>query len=65
MGVTLNEEKVQPWLHFTSDEEPTREIWYLDSDANNHMTRDWLKFREINQTFTGMVQFVDGLAVEI
>ncbi|XP_066341609.1 uncharacterized protein [Miscanthus floridulus] len=64
-GVTLNGGMVQPELHFTGSQESTREIWYLDNGASNHMSGDRLKFREFDQTFTGKVQFRDGFVVEI
>ncbi|XP_066347659.1 uncharacterized protein [Miscanthus floridulus] len=64
-GVTLNGGIVQPELYFTDNEESTGEVWYLYNGASNHMTRDQLKFKEIDQTFTGKVRFGDGSTVEI
>ena len=40
-------------------------IWYLDNGASNHMTRDRLKFRDIDQAIFGKVWFGDGSSVEI
>jgi hypothetical protein len=54
-GVTLNGGMVQPELYFTDNEDSTGEIWYLNNGASNHITGDWLKFKDIDQTFTGKV----------
>jgi transposase InsO family protein len=59
------EEKVTPELHFTGEEEPKNNVWYLDNGASNHMCGDRLKFRDINQTVSGKVRFGDGSSVEI
>jgi hypothetical protein len=64
-GVTLNGGMVQPELYFTDNEDSTGEIWYLNNGVSNHITRDWLKFKDIDQTFTGKVRFGDGSTVEI
>lgn len=39
-SVVYLEMEVTPELHFTSEEEPTNNVWYLDNGASNHMTRD-------------------------
>ncbi|XP_066398421.1 uncharacterized protein [Miscanthus floridulus] len=52
VGGTLNFDMEQLKLFFTGDEGSTREIWYVDNGASNHMTGDRLKFRYFDQTFT-------------
>ena len=31
--------------------------WYLDSRASNHITREWVKFKELDEKFIGNVKF--------
>lgn len=63
--VCLNGGSMQPELHFTSNGEPTGDTWYLDSGANNHMTGDWKKFKDVDTDFFGKVKFGDGSSVDI
>lgn len=63
--VYLEEKMVSPKLHFTRDEKPTSDVWYLDNSASSHMTGDRLKFRDIDQAISGKVKFGDGSSVEI
>jgi hypothetical protein len=43
--LTLNEVKIYPELHYTSDGVSYGNVWYLDNGASNHMTGDREKFR--------------------
>jgi hypothetical protein len=61
----LNEVKVFPELHYTSDSESCGDVWYLDNGASNHMTGDRQKFRDLDTTISGKVTFGDGSNVEI
>ncbi|XP_066354729.1 uncharacterized protein [Miscanthus floridulus] len=45
-----------PELHFTGEEEPTNNVWYLDNGSSNHMTGDRLKFRDIDQAVSGKLK---------
>jgi len=63
--LTLNEVKICPELHYTSDGVSYGDVWYLDNGASNHMTGDREKFREIDPTVAGKVTFGDGSSVEI
>jgi hypothetical protein len=63
--VYLNEKKVMPELHFTSEGEPSTNMWYLDNGASNHMTGDLKKFRSISHDVSGKVRFGDGSTVDI
>lgn len=38
--VLLNEENVVPKMEMTGKEKKISQLWYLDNDASNHMTRD-------------------------
>ncbi|XP_031490481.1 uncharacterized protein LOC116257672 [Nymphaea colorata] len=64
-AVMLNEEQVWPELHGTEHGKETTDIWYLDNSASNHMTRDRVKFRELDEAITGKVKFGDGSSVQI
>ena len=61
----LNEVKVFPELYFTGDDDSSRDVWYLDNGASNHMTGEHHKFRSIDNSVSGKVRFGDGSAVEI
>lgn len=52
-------------LHLTGGGESTRDMWYLDNGASNHMTGDLQKFRIPDEAITGRVRFGDGSTVEI
>ena len=54
-----------PELHFTSENESSEDLWYLDNGASNHMTGDLEKFQTLDREITGRVRFGDGSTVEI
>ncbi|XP_023520946.1 uncharacterized protein LOC111784490 [Cucurbita pepo subsp. pepo] len=58
--MALYEEKV-----VSKEIEKKNNIWFLDTEASNHMTgyRSW--FSELNELVTGTVKFGDGSLVEI
>ncbi|XP_074324334.1 uncharacterized protein LOC141661248 [Apium graveolens] len=62
----LNKEKVT--LKLVQDGEGKRiesNLWYLDNGANNHMTGERKKFRDLDERITGQVKFGDGSLVHI
>jgi hypothetical protein len=63
--ITLNEVKICPELHYTSDGVSYGDVWYLDNGASNHMIGDRDKFRDIDSTIAGKVTFGDGSTVDI
>nr|GEW99697.1 putative zinc finger, CCHC-type [Tanacetum cinerariifolium] len=62
--VMLNEDKVLPKRH-ESQNSSSRDMWYLDNEASNHMTKERNLFAELNKSVTGRVWFGDSSAVEI
>ena len=54
-----------PKLHLTGDSESSRDLWYLDNGASNHMTGDLEMFKTLDEKITGKVKFGDGSTVEI
>ncbi|XP_023772790.1 uncharacterized protein LOC111921438 [Lactuca sativa] len=61
--VFLNEDKyIPPKVEANADED---RIWYLDTGASNHMTRNYTYFSELNKNITGKVRFGDGSCVSI
>lgn len=32
-------------------------MWYFDNRASSHMTRDWVKFKELDENLIGSVKF--------
>ncbi|XP_074336741.1 uncharacterized protein LOC141673913 [Apium graveolens] len=62
----VNESKVVPSKFPGNGGNKTESnMWYLDSDASNHMTGCKSKFTELNEGITGVVKFGDGSKVKI
>jgi len=64
-SVFLHEKRVLPELHLTGDSESSRDLWYLDNGASNHMTGDLEMLKTLDEEITGKVKFGDGSTVEI
>ncbi|XP_047328199.1 uncharacterized protein LOC124931713 [Impatiens glandulifera] len=62
--VMLNEMKTPEILEAKNDE-TSRDAWFLDNGASNHMTGDKEKFFELDEAVTGKVKFGDGSTVQI
>ena len=61
--VFLNERKVNPSTFETAGD--TKDVWYLDNGASNHMSGNRLFFYELDETITGKVRFGDDSRVDI
>lgn len=61
--VFLNEKKVIP-KNF-EDNLDTRNVWYLDNGASNHMSGNRSFFVNIDETVTGKVRFGDDSRIDI
>lgn len=62
----INEEKLLPRLDKAAEKrQGSSNLWYLDNGASNHMTGQLSKFKEIDETVTGLVRFGDGSTVHI
>lgn len=59
----LNEKRVNPNVFET--EADTRNVWYLDNGASNHMSGNRLFFCELDETITGLVRFGDDSRINI
>lgn len=62
--IMLNGERVTPELKATGEWRESQ-VWYLDNGASNHMTRHKGKFRDLDESMTGLVKFGDGSTVDI
>ena len=45
----LNEDKVMVNLLVDGEDWEETNIWYMDNEARNHMTEDWVKFKELGE----------------
>ncbi|KAL8119325.1 hypothetical protein AgCh_016736 [Apium graveolens] len=62
----LNEKEIVPKLNKEVNKKyGDSNVWYLDNGANNHMTGEKSKFRELNEKIRGHVKFGDGSTVKI
>lgn len=61
--VFLNEKKVNPKTF--EAESDTKDVWYLDNGASNHMSGNRLFFYKLDETITGMVRFGDDSRIDI
>lgn len=61
--VYLNENNVNPKAF--DDKSDTRDVWYLDYDASNHMSGNHMFFYKLDETTTGKVRFGDNSRVDI
>ena len=61
--VYLNEQKVKP-SEFEADSD-TKNVWYLDNGASNHMSGNILFFDTVDETITGKVRFGDDSRIDI
>ena len=61
--VYLNENKVNPSAFETDSD--TRDVWYLDNGASNHMSGNRMFFHELDETITGKVRFGDNSRIDI
>ena len=61
----VNKDKGKKVGGATRDCKEEIDVWYLDNGASSHMTGARSKFRELDETATGMVKFGDGSMVEI
>ncbi len=64
-GLVVHEERVWPRLMLAEKGAAAGDLWYLDNGASNHMTGDRRKFRELDETVTGVVRFGDASSVQI
>ncbi|XP_074337774.1 uncharacterized protein LOC141674971 [Apium graveolens] len=56
-ALLINEENVSPKLRQNSEGmQMSSNMWYLDNGANNHMTRQLSKFRELDEGVKGKVK---------
>ncbi|XP_074326944.1 uncharacterized protein LOC141664885 [Apium graveolens] len=53
------------FLTYKGDEENKKNVWYLDSEANNHMTDHKNLFTEIDETISGEVTFGDSSKIPV
>ncbi|KAK9074991.1 hypothetical protein SSX86_003310 [Deinandra increscens subsp. villosa] len=60
----LHEERLNPKM-LEERVDASRDMWYLDNGASNHMTGRKDAFVELNQSVTGYVRFGDGSRVSI
>ncbi|XP_047309826.1 uncharacterized protein LOC124913276 [Impatiens glandulifera] len=63
--VMLNEMKLTPEIIEAKNDETSRDAWFLENGASNHMTGDKEKFFELDEAVTGKVKFGDGSTVQI
>ncbi|XP_047335716.1 uncharacterized protein LOC124939273 [Impatiens glandulifera] len=63
--VMLNEMKLTPEILEAKNDETSRDAWFLDNGASNHMTGDKEKFFELDEAVTRKVKFGDGSTVQI
>ena len=61
--VYLNEKNCLPEKYETNDD--SKDIWYLDNGASNHMTGDRRYFSMMDKTITGKVRFGDDSRIDI
>ena len=58
----INEEKVKPRLNSNNgDVQGNSNLWYLDNGANNHMTGQLSKFRELDEKCEGKCEIWRGV----
>ncbi|XP_062183227.1 uncharacterized protein LOC133887309 [Phragmites australis] len=62
-AVLLNEEKLTLELRDTMEGGSSSKVWYLNNGANNKMTSDKEKFRELDEGVTSKMMFGDGSTV--
>ncbi|XP_074336212.1 uncharacterized protein LOC141673367 [Apium graveolens] len=62
--IMLNEERMVPELK-ASNEGRDSQVWFLDNGANNHMTGQKGKFKDLDENVKGVVRFGDGSSVDI
>ncbi|XP_019087687.1 PREDICTED: uncharacterized protein LOC109127454 [Camelina sativa] len=62
-AIFLNKSKVKPSM-FESDLD-TKNVWYLDNGASNHMSGNRDFFVNLDETIQGMVRFGDDLRIKI
>ena len=60
-AMLLKEETVIPKLKKNIEREKESQVWYLDNGANNHMTGQHGKFKELDESVTGQVKFGDEI----
>lgn len=60
----LNEERMLPELRVEDDRKESQ-IWYLDNGASSHMTGQKGKFKDLDESVTGLVRFGDGSTVNV
>lgn len=63
--VLLNEQSMVPQLKTGGNNGTESNLWYLDNGASNHMTGVRSKFKELDESITGLVKFGDGSTVNI
>ena len=63
--IMLNEMKMTPEIREAKNDKTSRDTWFLDNGASNHMTGDKEKFFELDEAVTGKVKFGDGSTVQI
>ncbi|KAL8107457.1 hypothetical protein AgCh_024023 [Apium graveolens] len=62
--ILLNEERMLPELKVEDDRKESQ-IWYLDNGASSHMTGQKGKFKDLDESVTGLVRFGDGSTVNV
>ncbi|KAK8655861.1 hypothetical protein V6N13_108426 [Hibiscus sabdariffa] len=58
-AVLLSEERLLPETYHNDKNEESKDVWYLDNGASNHMTGHREKFQELDESITGKVKFGD------
>lgn len=62
--IMLNEEKISPKVK-ASDDGRNSQVWFLDNEASNHMNGQKRKFKTLDESANGLVNFGDDSAVNI
>ncbi|KAL4304119.1 hypothetical protein GQ457_10G006780 [Hibiscus cannabinus] len=64
-AVLLSDERLLPETYCNDKDGESKDVWYLDNGASNHMTGHREKFQELDEGVTGKVRFGDGSTIQI
>ncbi|KAL4352257.1 hypothetical protein GQ457_06G019090 [Hibiscus cannabinus] len=59
------DERLLPETYCNDKDGESKDVWYLDNGASNHMTGHREKFQELDEGVTGKVRFGDGSTIQI